>query len=70
MKVKFCKDCVYSFKREHNDWDLKCNNPVVNSSDYWALATESMPGTDCRQERQRNSWFSKCGMKGKLYEAK
>ena len=68
-KVKFCKDCKWSFPNPKSDWELRCKHPVVNSNDEWALAYPSFQGTLCRSEREV-TWFAKCGMKGKLWENK
>lgn len=44
-------------------------NPLINKNDAWALSATTFTGSDCHTERERG-WFAKCGMKGKLYEAR
>jgi len=66
-----CRDCKYSEPDKNSSWNLHCLHPVVNGSDPWALSAASTGrGTDCRGERERTSWFAKCGIKGKLWESK
>jgi hypothetical protein len=68
-----CRDCKWSISVEQRQWELRCINPKVNASDSWALSAGYEMwaiGTDCRAERDKTSWFSKCGMKGKLWETK
>ena len=65
-----CRDCKHSEPDPSSTWTLRCLNPAVNSKDYWALASMlSARGTSCTVERDR-TWFSPCGMKGKLWELK
>lgn len=65
-----CKDCKHSKPELHSEWNLRCHNPIVNGEDPWALASiEEFGGSNCREERSKK-WFAKCGMKGKLWEAK
>ena len=68
-----CKDCKWSTTEENRDWYLKCVNPIINAEDSWALSRVSGNnpyGSDTQRERSKTSWFAKCGMKGKLWEAK
>lgn len=70
MKVKYCKDCKWSFPEPQFEWNLKCSNQIVNSNDPWALSSSKVYiGTSCNEERKKK-WFSKCGMKGKQWEEK
>jgi hypothetical protein len=66
----FCRECKHSKPEAGSEWNLRCQHPVVNASDPWALsnATDNH-GTECRGERGRE-WFTKCGMSGKLWEPK
>lgn len=69
--VVFCRDCKHSEADRTSPWQLRCHNPDVNRHDSWALASsEQGRGTDCHTERRYTGWFSKCGIKGKLYEPK
>lgn len=70
MKVKFCKDCVYSHPDKHSEWTLRCRNPQVNATDEYALAYSDFKGTECVGERRNTSWFAKCGQKGKQWTPK
>jgi len=66
-----CRDCKHSEPDTNSAWSLHCNNPVVNGADPFALASNVQGrGTDCRGERDRKSFFAKCGLRGKLWEAK
>ena len=69
MTVKFCKDCKHSQPERDSSWRLRCMNPLINKNDAWALSATTFTGSDCHTERERG-WFAKCGMKGKLYEAR
>ena len=69
MKVKFCKDCVWSEVSASSAWELRCKNPIINANDEWALADVKFVGTNCREERKKK-WFAKCGMSGKLWVEK
>jgi hypothetical protein len=69
MKVKLCKDCVWSEPEENSSWVLRCQHPIVNSKDAWALSQAKFTGTACREEREVR-WFASCGMKGKLWHPK
>lgn len=66
-----CKECKYSIPEERSEWCLRCTNPIVNAKDPWALASNftNAYGTNCRVEREAK-WFAKCGMEGKLWDAK
>ena len=64
---KFCKDCAHSQITTESWSSLRCVHPVVNSKDSWALSHLSSNGSECRTERDKTSWFAKCGQKGKLY---
>lgn len=69
--VVFCRDCKHSKPEPHSAFNLRCHNPEVNRNDSWALAsTINGHGSDCSSERSKSSWFSRCGIKGKLYELK
>lgn len=71
MKVKFCRDCKWSFTNE-NDHIIKCSHDLVNMHDEWALTSiDRWKGSNCREERSK-SWikFPKCGKVGKLWEPK
>lgn len=66
-----CRDCKHSKPEVRSEWNLRCQHPVVNARDPWALSNAAdNRGTDCRGERERTSWFAKCGMRGKLWEPK
>jgi len=69
----FCRDCKWSRAPVGTPRSLRCLHPVVNAKDSWALAVgeseHSGSGSDCRSERDRG-WFSPCGMRGKLWDAK
>ena len=66
-----CRDCKHSEPEKNSSWSLRCQNPVVNGADPFALASsENGRGTDCRGERERKSLFAKCGLRGKLWEPK
>ena len=70
MIVKFCKECKWSFPEPDFEWNLKCCNPVVNSSDSWALGSTKTPGSSCTSERDKvwyDFTFPKCGRSGKLW---
>lgn len=70
MLVKFCKNCEWSRPEPGFEFNLLCTNPIVNKNDPWALASgKDFSSTSCREER-KGRWFSKCGMKGKLWEQK
>ena len=65
-----CAKCKHHVPDENSSWNLRCQHPKVNGNDPWALAaSEPAKGTDCRGERERTSWFAKCGRSGKLWEA-
>lgn len=64
-QVKFCKDCKWS----HPSDMLVCKHPVVNMHDCYSLGGTKINGTECIHERSK-TWFAKCGIKGKLWEAK
>ena len=66
-----CRDCKHSEPDKSSPWSLRCQHPIVNASDTWALSSAvEGKGSDCRDERDRKSFFAKCGMKGKLWEHK
>jgi len=66
-----CRDCKHSAPDHNSAWSLHCTHPVVNAADPWALSASSAGrGTDCRGERERKSWFTKCGLSGKLWAPK
>ncbi len=67
-EVKFCADCVWSSKSAYS-YDLRCKDPLVNSDDEYALASErgEAYGSSCSTERARNSLFAKCGKRGKRW---
>lgn len=79
MKVKFCRDCMWS-RKVNTMKDLRCINPYVMSINSYALSSvaseiddttvEYNYGVACCLERDEKSWFAKCGMKGKLWEEK
>ena len=64
-----CNKCKWS--KEKENFYLACLHPIINANDSYALsAVEVFTGTHCRDERAKTGWFTKCGMKGKLWEAK
>lgn len=68
-----CKDCMWSRSEENRDWYLRCVHPVINANDSWALSRgkgDTGYGSDAQQERSKKGWFTKCGMKGKLWQSK
>jgi hypothetical protein len=69
-----CKDCKWSATEGNRDWYLKCVHPIINAKDSWALSRatgdNNVYGSDAQRERANTGWFAKCGMKGKLWEAK
>ena len=70
MLPKFCKDCRWSLD---DPMGLRCQNPIVNANDQWALSADdrSSKGSSCAHERGLKFMsFPKCGMKGKLWESK
>lgn len=65
-----CNDCKWSKPEERSEWNLRCHHPVINAGDAWALAAAGIiRGSGCREEREKVFW-SKCGMKGKLWTPK
>lgn len=70
MKIAYCKDCKFSKPEERSEWNLRCHNPIVNRKDYWALSSIKMNGSSCSEERKGGILFSKCGMRGALWEPK
>lgn len=65
-----CRECKYSAVDKTASWNLRCGHPIVNGSDPWALtATQMDYGSSCKDEREKK-FFSRCGMSGKLWEAK
>lgn len=69
---KYCKDCKYSEPERDSNWNLRCMHPIVNSEDAYALSgSVAIRGSSCSMERGKKSiWYSKCGMKGRLWESK
>ena len=68
---KFCRECVWSAPEENFSWNLRCDNPTVNSKDPWALSGPKITGTSTREERSLKWYrFPACGMVGKLWEEK
>lgn len=66
-----CRECKWSYKEDGRDYYLRCTHPIINANDSWALSKGSATyGSDTQVERAKKSWFAKCGMKGKLWEAK
>lgn len=66
-----CRDCKWSKPEDERYWNLRCIHPVINANDSWALSSTKLGGgTCCRDERAKRGWFTKCGMKGKLWEPK
>lgn len=66
-----CRDCKHSKPEPNSEWNLRCQHPIVNGADPWALSAASVgKGSDCRSERERKTLFAKCGMKGKLWASK
>jgi len=66
-----CADCRHSEPDGDSSWSLRCSHPKVNAADPYALASaRKARGTDCRGERERRSFFSVCGIKGKAWEPK
>lgn len=71
MQVKYCKDCKYSRAREKDYGAIRCVHPVINANDYWSLShQDECYGSNCSDERKQRGWFTKCGIKGKLWEQK
>lgn len=78
LKVKFCKDCKWArTNKTGSTYALRCIHELVVSEYPWALSRwkdqteddEYNCGTGCHEERSKK-WFAKCGIKGKLWEAK
>ena len=66
-----CRDCKWSRTEENRDWYLRCVHPVINANDSWALSRGNREyGSDTQQERAKRGLFTKCGIKGKLWEPK
>lgn len=68
--AKMCTTCKWLLLGEHTDKRQKsmCINPTVISYEAEVLAG-IIPGIPCFEER--NKYFlGKCGIKGKLWEAK
>lgn len=69
-----CRDCKWSRTEENRDWYLRCVHPIINANDSWALSRTGKEGqeygSDAQQERSKRGLFTKCGMKGKLWEPK
>ena len=67
---KFCRDCKWSEQEKNNEWTLRCQHPVVNANDNYALAaTQVGRGVSCQSVRDKK-WPAKCGMRGALWEQK
>jgi len=64
-----CKDCKYSKPEEHQAWNLRCHNPIINAKDSWALSSIDAGGSNCSAERERK-WPAPCGRRGALWEEK
>ena len=67
-----CKDCKWSITDGNHHWNILCTNPVVNANDPWALTKDEIQthGSSAREERSKRGLFTRCGIKGKLWEAK
>jgi len=70
MKLKFCKDCKWSEPEKNFEWNNYCYHVFVVGANARALATNDKNGVECVDERRKRSWFSNCGIHGKLWEAK
>ena len=70
MKLKFCKDCKWSKPDSPESWSNNCYHVFVVGENPRALANNDENGVDCQNERKRRSWFSNCGIHGKLWEPK
>ena len=72
MNVKRCDDCKFSLAAAR-DWSLYCTHPEVNKEDPYYLSAKGeltwSVGSSCSTERAKR-FFSKCGLKGKLWEEK
>lgn len=64
-----CRDCKHSEPDAHSYWTTVCLHPKVNANDPWALSSNKPASSSTKAERTK-TWFAKCGMKGKLWEAK
>lgn len=69
MKLKYCKECIWS-KVTTEPYDrLRCTHSKVNAKDAWELSAFNIKGRECVDERRHESWFGvACGLKGKLFE--
>jgi len=66
----FCRDCKHSESEERSEWNLRCQHPIVNAKDRYALSSTKVGrGSHCGDEREIG-WFKPCGQKGKLWEPK
>ncbi|MBP8235854.1 MAG: hypothetical protein KAY22_26520 [Rhizorhabdus sp.] len=70
---RYCKDCKHSREEETSTAFLTCMHPKIISTSVRALARSTdahMYGVDCDAERSYNGWLPKCGIRGKLWEAR
>jgi hypothetical protein len=67
----YCSECAHARPEKNSPWNNECVHPVVNARDPWALATNGDfgPKSSCREERSKR-FFARCGMSGKLWEAR
>lgn len=69
MKLKYCKECLWSIVATDPYDRLRCSHPNVNAKDAWELAAINIKGKACTEERGNTGWFGvACGIKGKLFE--
>ena len=67
-KIRFCCDCKYSGVERST---LCCYHPKVNVYNVLYLVSPYKTGAEiCEVERYKTTWYSKCGLKGKLWEKK
>jgi hypothetical protein len=67
-----CRDCKWGkLDTDSKFLPVICTHPVVNANDPWALTYSGAPGgSSARDERSKVGLFARCGIKGKLWEAK
>ena len=67
MTARYCADCRHSVEDRGR---LDCHHPRVVATCPGALADRRKQGVDCFGERLRTGWFTPCGRRGALWEAK
>lgn len=69
---KLCKDCKYSRLKKNGLHNRNlCVHPIIIRTSPAGLADNNEEyeyGASCLKEREKISWFAKCGIKGKLFE--